>query len=548
MSRYPNLHILAALLFGLPVLGWAAERPNVLFFFADDWGRYAGAYAGLDGRASPSDIISTPNIDRIAKNGVLFRNAFVNAPSCTPCRSALLSGRYFFATGQAAILQGAIWDPEIPSFPLLMRDAGYHIGETYKVWSPGTPNDAPFGSGKYGYEKAGGAFNGFSQAATASVEKGMPVPDAKEALLDQVRGNFGAFMEAKPKESPFLYWFGPTNVHRKWIKGSGKKLWGLNPDDLEGKLPAFLPDVPAVREDFADYLGEAMAFDAAVGEILKQLEAAGELENTLIVVSGDHGAPGFPGGKCNLYDFGVGVALAAWWPGHPGGRVVDDFVNLMDLAPTFLEAAGLPSAEGMQGRSLLPVLKADKSGLVDEDRTWVVTGRERHVGAAREGFLPYPQRALRTKDYLYIINFEPDRWPMGDPKLVTPASAPSTNELENNTFACFGDMDASPAKAWIIEQRNDPEWKWHYDYAFGKRPPEELYDLKSDPDQIKNVAEEEAYAEIRTELQAQLMAVLERAGDPRVTGDGMTFERSPFTDEPPAKKKPASKKGGKGKK
>ena len=551
--RFQGMHmnrLLCALLAGLSLTAAstaAEKRPNVLFFFADDWGRYAGAYSGLDGRATASDVISTPNIDRIAKNGVLFRNAFVNAPSCTPCRSALLSGRYFFATGRAAILQGAIWDPKIPSFPLLMRDAGYHIGETYKVWSPGEPVDAPFGSGKYGYEKAGGSFNGFSQAATASVAAGVPIEEAKDKLLEQARGNFGDFMAAKPKDAPFLYWFGPTNVHRKWIKGSGKALWGLNPDDLKGKLPAFLPDVPEVREDFADYLGEAMAFDAAVGEILKLLEAAGELENTLIVISGDHGAPGFPGGKCNLYDFGVGVALAAWWPGKPGGRVVDDFVNLMDLAPTFLDAAGLPPAEGMHGKSILPVLTSDKSGVVDEDRSWVVTGRERHVGIAREGFKPYPQRALRTKDYLYIINFEPDRWPMGEPKAVTTDSAPSTNVLENDTMIAFPDMDASPAKAWLIEQRNDPKWKWHYDYAFGKRPPEELYVLSQDPDQIHNVAEDEAYAEIRTELHAQLMATLEAAGDPRVTGDGVAFENTPFTDAPPEnKKKP--KKGSQGKK
>ena len=127
------------------VLGAAPERPNILFCFADDWGRYASAYAGVDGRPSPNQIVKTPNIDRLARDGVLFKNAFVTAPSCTPCRSSLLSGQYFFRTGRGAILQGAEWNPGIPSFPLLLNEAGYHIGETYKVWSPGTPNDAPFG-------------------------------------------------------------------------------------------------------------------------------------------------------------------------------------------------------------------------------------------------------------------------------------------------------------------------------------------------------------------------------------------------------------------
>jgi hypothetical protein len=126
----------------------AAERPNILFLFADDWGRYAGCYAGLDGRPTISDVAKTPNIDRIAREGVIFRNAFVAAPSCTPCRSSLLSGQYFFRTGGGAILQGATWNPKIPAYPLMLRDAGYHIGKAYKVWSPGTPVDAPYGGQK----------------------------------------------------------------------------------------------------------------------------------------------------------------------------------------------------------------------------------------------------------------------------------------------------------------------------------------------------------------------------------------------------------------
>ena len=120
-----------------------ARRPNILFAFADDWGRHASAYAQLDGPGSVNDVIHTPNFDRVAREGVLFRRAFVSAPSCTPCRSALLSGRHFWQTGRGAILRGAVWDGSNPSYPLLLRAAGYHIGETYKVWSPGTPVDAP---------------------------------------------------------------------------------------------------------------------------------------------------------------------------------------------------------------------------------------------------------------------------------------------------------------------------------------------------------------------------------------------------------------------
>lgn len=509
------------------------KRPNILFCFADDWGRYASIYAALEKHPSPNQVVKTPNIDRIAREGVLFRNAFVNAPSCTPCRSALLSGRYFFNTGRAAILQGAQWDASIPSFPHLLRDSGYHIGETFKVWSPGTPNDAPFGAGKHAYENAGRLCNNFSENVTQWVGEGQSLQAARAKLFAEVRGNFEAFLKDRKPGQPWLYWFGPTTTHRMWIKGSGNTLWNIDPDSLKGKLPKFLPDVPEVREDFADYLGEIQAFDAYVGVLLKRLEEAGELDRTLIVASGDHGAPGFPRGKCNLYDFGVGVTLAARWPGGKGGRVVDDFANLMDLMPTFLEVGGVKSPPGVNGRSLLKVITAAGSGQIDPARDFVITGRERHVAGARPGNVPYPHRSLRTKDFLYIRNFQPERWPMGDPLGVTDKAAPPAGELERSTFAAFSDMDASPTKAWLIAHRNDPAWKRHYDLAFGKRPAEELYDLRKDPDQIHNVAADPAYTADRTKHADRLMSTLKSVGDPRVTGDGQTFERSPFTDPNP---------------
>ena len=323
----------------------AAEKPlNILFCFADDWGRYASIYAEHEKFPSPNQVVKTPNIDRIAREGALFRRAYVNAPSCTPCRSSLLSGRYFFNTGRAAILNGAVWDPAIPSFPLLLKDKGYHIGKAYKVWGPGDPADAPFGGQQFAYQKAGGRCNQFSQEVTKLVAGGTPLEAAKQQIYDEVRGNFDAFLKARPKGAPFLYWHGPTNVHRKWVKGSGEALWGIKPDELKGKLPKHLPDVPAFREDFGSYLGEIQAFDAQVGTLVRRLEEEGELDNTVIVISGDHGAPGFPGGKCNLYDFGVNVTLAIRWPGQRGGRFIEDFVNLMDLAPTFMDDFPQPGA------------------------------------------------------------------------------------------------------------------------------------------------------------------------------------------------------------
>ena len=324
-------------------------RPNIVFAFADDWGRYASAYRNQPGEGTIHELIETPNFDRVAEEGALFLNAHVPAPSCTPCRSSILTGRYFWQTGLGAILSGARWDESIPSYPLILEENGYHIGYTYKVWSPGLTQNAPYGGERTAYESAGIRFNSFSEEVTAR-PAGQTIAAPKQELFDEVRDNFDSFLDARPDDTPFCYWWGPTNTHRTWERGSGKELWDLDPDDLKGRMPAFLPDVHDIREDFNDYFGECVAFDTGLGVIIDRLEAIGELDNTLIVVSGDHGIPGFPRAKCNLYDIGTQVALAVRWPEKvQPGRVVTDFVNLMDLAPTFLDAAGVNHPDGMAG-------------------------------------------------------------------------------------------------------------------------------------------------------------------------------------------------------
>ena len=523
------MRLFALLSFLLSSAAQSAEtKPNILFFFADDWGRYARIYAEVEGRGGINDVVRTPNFDRLARQGVLFRNAHVNAPSCTPCRSSLLSGQYFWRTGRGAILQGAVWDETIPTYPLLLRDAGYHLGKSYKVWSPGTPADAPYGGQKNAFEQAGRKFNNFSENATEMIAAGSSLEAAREKLLDEVRQNFRDMLAARAAGKPFAYWFGPTNVHRAWVRGSGKKLWGIDPDDLKGKMPPFLPDVPVVREDLADYFGEIQAWDAAIGAILAELDRTGERANTLIAVSGDHGAPGFPHGKCNLYGFGTGVSLSITGPGVKGGRVVDDFVNLPDLAPTFLEAGGVTPPAVMTGKSLWPVLRSEKTGLVDPARTYVITGRERHVEMARPDYSPYPQRALRTKDHLLIVNFHPERWPLGDHYRLEGANEPTFAEIAQTTFVTIPDDDAGPTKAWFVGARKTPEWAALFEQCYGRRPKFELYDLVRDPHEMKNVAEDAAYAEVKANLSAQLYAELKASGDPRMIDDGKYFETPPL--------------------
>jgi N-sulfoglucosamine sulfohydrolase len=216
---------------------------------------------------------------------------------------------------------------KIKGMPVTLQDGGYHIGLTYKLHM----RASIIGGKQNIYDKAGSNLNQYSQFVTKAKDKDA----AKKMILEQVRGNFRDFLSRRKPGQPFFYSFNPTNTHRKWTRGSGKALWGLNPDDLKGKLPPVLPDSDVIREDMADYLGEAMAFDAACDVLIKELEKLGELDNTIVVISGDHGAPGFPRGKCNMHDFGSRVLLAIRWPKHisPGRDVIRP-VSLIDLAPT----------------------------------------------------------------------------------------------------------------------------------------------------------------------------------------------------------------------
>ena len=165
----------------------------------------------------------------------------------------------------------------------------------------------------------------------------------------------------------------------------------------------------------------------------------------------------------------------------------------------------------------------------------------------KHGLAAFCRVLLSSSEFVYVRNFAADRWPMGSPGAVGPETPPAES-LETDTRVAFADMDASPTKAWLVAHRDDPMWKWHYDFAFGRRPEEELYDLAKDPDQVRNVAADPAYAKVKQEMSERLMKLLTEAGDPRVTGDGQTFDRPPFTDLPGAGAKGKGKGKGKAKK
>ncbi len=511
-------------------LAAAGKPPNILFFFVDDWGRYAGIYSDPK-HASPNDIINTPHMDRIGREGVVFNNAFVPVSSCGPCRASLTTGRYFWNCGSGAFLNGKASDwqghldpfPTMIKFPDLLRANGYQTFKSLKTIAfteskapPANPQPPRAGYQRYGLHVSG------AKSEEAHLKRIAETLDHPRLEMRRV------VKSAQATTQPFFFIYGTINVHRPWKADSGQKLWGIDPDSLKGRIPKFLPDVADVRRDFADYLGEVQAADAMLGVMLSELEAAGELDNTLVILSGDNGIPGIPRGKTNCYDLSARAPMLVRWPnGVPAGRSVDDFVSVMDIGPTLLEIAGVKVPEDMDGRSFSPQLSSKKNGWVDPQRESVVLGRELHFHSARDGNLPYPMRAIRTKDYLYIRNFKPDRWPGGEPyNLDDPAATRDYERLED---APYRELDASLTKSWLLENRSDPAASAAIDLTLGKRPDEELYAIHADPHSLHNLADDPASSAIKAVLSDRLRAIQQKTNDPRLTD---AFDKPPYVIPP----------------
>jgi arylsulfatase A-like enzyme len=321
-------------------------------------------------------------------------------------------------------------------------------------------------------------------------------------------------MNSKPDNKPFCYWFGSQDPHREYEKGSGKKS-GLDPSKV--RVPGGMPDVPEVREDILDYYYEVERFDKDLGTLVQILKDKGQLDNTLIVVTSDNGMP-FPRAKATLYDWGTHMPLVMYWKGKiQGGKTITEFVNHVDFAPTFLEATGQAIPAEMSGKSLLGLLSTGKPDLT---RDKVFFERERHANV-RRGDLSYPCRAVRTKNFLYIRNLRPDRWPAGDPQTYF-AVGP------------YGDVDDGPSKQFILkykDQANAPYYSF-YTWGFAKRPQHELYDLSKDPQQLNNIAATSSYKSHLTRLQAELNKWMRNTGDPRVSSNEDPWDKYPYYGVP----------------
>jgi len=455
-----------------------SKRPNILLAIADDWAwPHASAYG--------CKFVYTPAFDRVAEEGVLIENCYCPSPSCAPSRAALLTGRNPWELEEGANLCSLL-PTKFDVYPDLLEAAGYHIGLTHKGWAPGSVED----SGR-SRNPAGPSYNKYR------IEK----PPTWQMGYNNYTENFKDFLAARPEDAPFCFWWGAKEPHRPYEKGTGVRD-GKRLEDVE--VPPYLPDSEEVRSDLLDYALEIEYFDKHLGQMLHHLEAIGELENTIVVVTGDNGMP-FPRSKANLYELGMHVPMAIRWGDHiPGGRTVTDFMTFIDLAPTFLAAADLTPSGAMTGRSLLPVLSGEKRGRVDRSRDAAITGRERHAHCRAKNY-GYPIRCLRTDEWVYIRNLEPDRWPAGDPKI-------------------YGDIDASPTKNFMIRHKDEEDVKPLFELAFGKRPGEELYAVQDGYACMDDKAGDPDCQDVKKKLWTRLESELKKQGDPRLTGHGHLFD------------------------
>jgi arylsulfatase A-like enzyme len=466
--------LVASVALGLPPVASAQDkRPNIILCIADDWGfPDAGAYG--------HPVCRTPSFDRVAAEGALFLNAHCASPSCTPSRAALLTGQAIHRLEDS----GNLWSVlprKFETYPDLLEAAGYFVGLQGKGWGPGSLE----GTGRT-RNPAGPNFKSFE-----------------------------AFLAAAPAGKPFCFWLGHRDPHRPYEKGQGLAA-SLKLEDA--RVPPFLPDTPEVRSDLLDYYAAVMRFDRDVGAILKMLDERKLAENTFVVITSDNGMP-FPRCKANLYGSGTHEPLAIRWPARfKGGTRVEAFVSLADLAPTFLEAAGIAIPAWMTGRSVLPLA----AGGSQPDRDRVFVGRERHANV-RAGDLSYPARAIRTKEFLYIRNFRPDRWPAGDPQMY-------------KAVGPFGDIDGGPAKEVVLMRRQDKEIAPFFRMACEKRPAEEMYDLSRDPHELVNVAEKAEFAAAKAKLRAALDKWMADTADPRAASDDDRWDKYKYFGSEPKKK------------
>ena len=469
----------------------AADRPHILFIIADDASRDSMGVYG-------STYVKTPNFDRIAREGVLFQQAYNCNPKCAPARACLLTGRYSWQLEEACN-HNPVLSEKWKFYPYLLENAGYQVGFTGKGWGPGVWQGVDGGKTKFQQKNPAG--HPWNKLTAKPPYKGISNTD--------YAANFAAFLDARDSDKPFCFWLGTREPHR----GYGKDNWKLDGRKLEDvTVPDYYPDNETIRGDLADYAIEVEWYDKHIGRAMEHLVSRGLLDNTLIIATSDHGMP-FPRVKGQIYDDGFHVPMAARWGSRiKPGRTVTDFVTFPDLAPTLLELAGVDIPNQMTGQSFKQQLLADGSGRIDVERDHTLLGKERHDIGRTDGELlsvGYPSRAIRTDRFLYVRNYKPNRWPVGDPEFG------------------FLNCDGSPTKSFLTQlSPNHPDYRF-YLMSFGKRATEELYDIRRDSDCIHNLADQPSYLATKQRLSQQMQQELKDQGDPRIVDGGDIFDYYP---------------------
>ena len=465
--------------------------PNILFVIADDWGMHAGIYG--------TRWINTPTFDELARGGLLFRNAYTPMAKCAPSRSILLTGRHLWQNESAAN-HLAVFPTHFQVWPEVLKEAGWFVGFTGKGWGPGIAKTM---EGK-SRELTGQAFQAEKlRPLTASISS------------NDYAANFSEFLDATPNGKAWCFWCGFLEPHRSYEYQSGVIHGRKKIEDID-RVPAYWPDDEIVRNDMLDYALEVETTDMMLGRMVDELKKRGLFENTLIIVTSDHGMP-FPRVKGYAYHDSNHIPLAVSWPRgiRSSGRVIDDFVDFTDVAPTILDIAKIDVEESrmqpITGKSWRPLLESAQSGQVLKERDHVLVGKER-TDVGRPGDVGYPIRGIVTKEYLYLRNYVPERWPAGNPE---------TGYL---------DTDGSPTKSLILElgrrDRSNRYWEWN----FGFRMAEELYDLRMDSDCIRNLANDPTHFEAKQTLMTKMEARLREQLDPRMRGEGNLFDQYPVTN------------------
>ncbi|WP_202865868.1 sulfatase [Paenibacillus contaminans] len=461
----------------------STKKPNILFAIADD-ASHMSAYGHR--------FVCTPNFDLVAKEGVLFNCAYTTNPKCAPSRASIVTGMHTWQLEEACN-HFNVFPSKFALYPDLLEEAGYLVGFTGKGWSPGD------------WKRNGLKRN---PAGTEYNNMWLDPPAETRITKNDYAANFEEFLSHRNEEQPFCFWYGGREPHRPYISGEGIRA-GKKLEDVD--VPPYLPDNDIVRSDLLDYAYEIEWFDKHLGLMMAKLDEIGELDNTLIIVTSDNGMP-FPRVKGQMVDPDFRLPFAACWKGAvPGGRISDDLISFIDIAPTFLEAAGLSIHPQMKGKSLVGLLKSGKFGVIDKERNRVYMGRERH-DLGYENDWAYPVRCVRMERYLYIRNFKPDMWPAGNPETG------------------FTNVDSSPTKDLILQQHEEGK-DHYYNLAFGKNPSEQMYDIKEDPYCLDNLADKPEYLKLKQFLWDDLSGLLRDTCDPRFLGDGDIFDRYEYVGD-----------------